>query len=210
MPCALRPAAGRSIVLRNGEETMRKHCFQQLPREYQEILHLDLQNDSKLILLVNGLATVIALAMFAAGFLFTPMFAVFTSPPTLAAFLVCCVLYLVLHELVHGLCMKWFGAKRVRFGFTGLYAFAGSDEYFTKGAYVVVALAPVVVWGAVLLALNVFAGEKLFGLFYLIQLINVSGAAGDLYVCFRFWRLPRDILVRDTGVSMTVYGPEGA
>ena len=72
---------------------MRKHCFQQLPREYQEILHLDLQNDSKLILLVNGLATVIALAMFAAGFLFTPMFAVFTSPPTLAAFwsAACCI-----------------------------------------------------------------------------------------------------------------------
>ena len=187
-----------------------------LPAGYRQIDSIDLQKDKKAALTVNALALLIGAAMILGANLFVPITSLFTGSDNLTVGLRFLVLgvsifaYLFLHELVHGIVMKALGTKKVRYGFTGLYAFAGSDEYFTKGAYVVVALAPVVVWGAVLLALNVFAGEKLFGLFYLIQLINVSGAAGDLYVCFRFWRLPRDILVRDTGVSMTVYGPEGA
>lgn len=184
---------------------MERHCFQQLPDGYEKTLTLDLQKDTKLALVVNGLAVGIAAVMFAAGFLLMPVFTISASLPALAAFLVCTVLYMVLHELVHGACMKLFGAQKVRFGFTGLYAFAGSSEYFKKVAYIVVALAPLVVWGAVFLALNLAMGAKYFWFIYLLQLVNVSGAAGDLYVSFRFLRMPKDILVQDTGVSMTVF-----
>lgn len=184
---------------------MERHCFQQLPDGYEKTLTLDLQKDTKLALVVNGLAVGIAAVMLAAGFLLMPAFTIFASLPALAAFFACTVLYMVLHELVHGACMKLFGAKKVRFGFTGLYAFAGGSEYFKKGAYIVVALAPLVVWGAVFLALNLAMGEKYFWFIYLLQMVNVSGAAGDLYVAFRFLRMPKDILVQDTGVSMTVF-----
>lgn len=186
---------------------MNRRCIQELPRKYQKILSFDLQNDSKLALLVNGIAIGIALVMLAVGFFLKRGFSLFTSLPSLAAFLACVVVYMVLHELVHGLCMKLFGAKKVRFGFTGLYAFAGSSEYFQKGAYITVALAPLVVWGVVLLALNIAAGPEFFWFVYLLQLVNVSGAAGDLYVSLRFWRMPKDVLVQDTGVSMTVFAP---
>ena len=40
---------------------------------------------------------------------------------------------------------------------------------------------------------------------YAVEIINLSGAAGDYYVTCRFCRLPADILVQDAGVSMTVY-----
>ena len=40
---------------------------------------------------------------------------------------------------------------------------------------------------------------------YFIQIANLSGAAGDLYVTYLFSRLPSDILVQDVGVSMVVY-----
>ena len=163
---------------------MERHCFQQLPDGYEKTLTLDLQKDTKLALVVNGLAVGIAAVMLAAGFLLMPVFTIFASLPVLAAFLVCTVLYMVLHELVHG---------------------AGSSEYFKKVAYIVVALAPLVVWGAVFLALNLALGAKHFWFIYLLQLVNVSGAAGDLYVSFRFLRMPKDILVQDTGVSMTVF-----
>lgn len=142
---------------------MERHCFQQLPDGYEKTLTLDLQKDTKLALVVNGLAVGIAAVMFAAGFLLMPTFTISASLPALAAFLVCTVLYMVLHELVHGACMKLFGAKKVRFGFTGMYAFAGSSEYFKKVAYIVVALAPLVVWGAVFLALNLALGQSISG-----------------------------------------------
>lgn len=184
---------------------MKKNCLHDLPAGYQNVLNFDLQKDSKMALVVNGLAVGIAAVMLAAGFLMMPAFTIFASLPALAAFFACMVLYMVLHELVHGACMKLFGAQKVRFGFTGLYAFAGSSEYFNKRAYIVVALAPLVVWGAVFLVLNLLAGARYFWFIYLLQLVNVSGAAGDLYVSFRFLRMPKDILVQDTGVAMTVF-----
>ena len=47
--------------------------------------------------------------------------------------------YVVLHELVHGVCMKYFSGAPVRYGFTGLYAYAGSEAYFTKKRYFIIA-----------------------------------------------------------------------
>ncbi len=61
--------------------------------------------------------------------------------------------YVVLHELVHGVCMKYFSGAPCALRFTGLYAYAGSEAYFTKKRYFIIALAPVAVWGVVLLAL---------------------------------------------------------
>lgn len=112
-----------------------------------------------------------------------PDFSVFTSLTSLAAFLVCAVVYMVLHELVHGACMKVFGAKKVRFGFTGLYAFAGSIEYFKKAAYIVVALAPLVVWGRGVPGAESCHGNEVF-------LVHLPAAAGQ-----RFGRGRRSVCV---------------
>lgn len=113
--------------------------------------------------------------------------------------------YVVLHELVHGVCMKYFSGAPVRYGFTGLYAYAGSEAYFTKKRYFIIALAPVAVWGVVLLALCMLVPAPWFWTVYLIQIGNIAGAAGDFYVVWRFAAMPPDILVRDAGVDMTVY-----
>jgi hypothetical protein len=109
-------------------------------------------------------------------------------------------------SFVHGITMKLFGTKKVKYGFTGLYAFAGSDDYYDKMSYITIALAPIVFWGIVLLILNLTLGSEWFWVVYIIQIINVSGAAGDMYVTYRMTKLPQDVLVRDTGVAMTVYG----
>jgi len=101
--------------------------------------------------------------------------------------------------------MRFFSKMRVKYGFTSLYAYAGSDAYFDKSSYIIIALAPVVVWGAVLAVLCVLVPPAWFWTVYIIQINNFAGAAGDFYVTARFARLPRDILVRDTGTSMTVF-----
>lgn len=115
------------------------------------------------------------------------------------------IAYIILHELVHGIAMKICGTKKVRYGFTEIYAFAGSDDYYDKKSYIIIALAPIAVWGIVLAVINIFVPANWFWVVYFIQLTNLSGAAGDLYVAFRFARLPADILVRDHGIGMAVY-----
>ena len=102
--------------------------------------------------------------------------------------------------------MKGFGAKKVKFGFTGLYAYAGSNDYFYKKPYITIALAPVVFWGLVLLVLNCLADKFWFWNIYFIQVGNLAGAAGDIYVTCKLLKMPSNILIRDTGVAMEVYG----
>ena len=118
------------------------------------------------------------------------------------------VIYIILHELVHGIAMKLCGTKKVKYGFAGTYAFAGSTDYYDKKNYFFIALAPVILWGVVLAILNVFVPEQWFWVVYYIQIANVSGAAGDLYVTVKFSKMPKDILVTDSGVEMKVYSKQ--
>ena len=183
-----------------------------LPEGYKEIYKIDLQKDKKAALLVNVLAVVIALVMVVPMCFIVPISSLFGMESGLrdyiirfVALIVLMVLYLVLHELVHGVAMKICGTKEVKYGFTGMYAFAGSTDYYDKKAYIFIALAPVVFWGIVLAIVNPFVSVEWFWVVYFIQIINLSGAAGDLFVTVKFSRLPKDILVQDHGVGMKVF-----
>ncbi len=187
----------------------------ELPSGYSEILTVDLQKNKKQATIINIAALVIGLAMGIGMHFYIPITTLFNMSdgfvPYLirfAALLVGMVAYIILHEAVHGIAMKMFGARKVKYGFTGIYAYAGSDDYFGKAPYIVIALAPIVVWGIVLAVLNFIVPVEFFWVVYFIQISNISGAAGDLYVTFKFLGLPKDILVCDTGVSMTVYSSE--
>lgn len=191
-----------------------KHCVQTLPGGYRELVHLDLQKDKKLALLVNGLGLAVMLVLLVVGHLLVSI-RYFISPGLGFYFLRLVVMlagmfaYLVLHELTHAAAMKACGAGKLRFGFTGLYAYAGSEgDYFDKRAYRVIALAPLCVWLVLLTLLLLAVPREWFWVVWFIQINNIAGSVGDLYVTFRLLPLPGDILVRDTGVNMTVYSGE--
>lgn len=182
------------------------NCVEQLPEGYGERVKIDLQKNKKEALLVNGLSLLLLLALGTVGGQFVSFSELIgMGIYQLAVVVIGVLIYLVLHELTHAVCMKYYGAKKVKFGYTGLYAYAGCDAYFGKKAYIVIALAPVVVWGVVLLVLNLLMGQEWFWVIWLIQCGNLSGAAGDLYVTVKLSRMPGDILIQDSGVSMTVY-----
>lgn len=191
------------------------NSYPQLPEGYRELLHIDLQKDQKLMLLVNGLAVVICAVMLAVAAALVPISYLVEVSDLLAfgikAFVICVgmVVYLVLHEAVHGFFMRHYCSAPVFFGFTGMYAYAASKGYFCRKHYLIIGLSPVVLWGLVLAVLNTVVPVSWFYVVYLIQVINVSGAAGDLYVTWKMLTMPSDILVHDTGVAMTVYSREG-
>lgn len=183
-----------------------------LPEGYKEAFSIDLQKDKKLAAKVNLLSFAIMLLMAVCMHFAVPITMLFDMSDGLASYFirmaVMCVsliAYIILHEAVHGIAMKYYGCKKVKFGFTGLYAYAGSEEYFSKKPYLVIALAPVIFWGIILLIINIFVPQEWFWIVYFIQIANISGAAGDIYVTAKFAKLPDDILVKDVGISMTVY-----
>ena len=183
-----------------------------LPEGYQEIFTIDLQKDKKTALKVNLLAVLIGVCLAVPMHFLAPISTAFGMRGGLLAYsirfvalLLLLTLYIVLHELVHGVAMKLCGTKKVRYGFTGLYAFAASDDFYDRKAYIFIALAPIVLWGIVLAVVNLLVPVEWFWVIYFVQITNLSGAAGDLFVAIRFSRLPKDILVQDYGVGMKVF-----
>ena len=195
------------------------HSFTEIPPDYGAILTIDLQQDKRTALLINAAAAILMVALLALGhFLFQPVTVLLISDPggsftgvliRLAALLVGLVAYVILHELTHGAAMRHYGAKKVRFGFTGMYAFAGSErDWFDRHAYVRIALAPVVIWAVLFTIAMITSPREWFWVFYFLQIANLTGAAGDVYVTVLTLKMPEDILVMDTGVNMTFYGLE--
>ena len=185
-----------------------------LPDGYREILSVDLKKNKKQMLLANGLGLLVFFAFALPVHMFyLPYGSLGIGGPQayrmrIAALFGGVVVYIVLHELVHGVTMKICGTKKVKYGFTGVYAYAGSDDYYYKRPYIAIALAPIVVWGVVLGVINLLVPTEWFWVVYGIQLMNLSGAGGDLYVTAKFRRLSNDVLIRDYGVGMQVYAPE--
>lgn len=190
-------------------------AVQILPKEYHEIYAIDLQKDKKMSLLVNFLALLIALVLIVPMHFLVPISHLFDMKNGIGnyiirfiSFLALMVLYMVLHELVHGVAMRFCGTKKVKYGFTGLYAFAGSDDYYDKKSYIFIALSPVIFWGVVIAIINPFVSPEWFWIVYMLQVVNLSGAAGDLFVTIRFSRFPKEILIKDYGVGMTVFSKQ--
>lgn len=183
-----------------------------LPEGYNEFFKVDLLKNKKQMWFVNLLALALTAVLLVIGGFMQPISTMAMDENNVAPFfakwlgiLAAMAVYLVLHELVHGICMKHYSGVKAHYGFTGLYAYAGSEAYFAKVPYIVIALAPVVVWGVVLFVACCLVPANWFWPVYFIQICNISGAAGDAYVTAKFSKFPDDILVHDNGVSMVVY-----
>lgn len=191
-------------------------AFQQIPDTYHECARIDLQKDKRTSLLVNILAFVTMVLMTMGMTFFRPIKALFDMSQGLGvyalrfvALILGYILYIVLHELTHACMMRLAGGQDVQFGFTGMYAYAGSEQdYFDKSSYLCIALAPLVIWFILLALLGSVMPPDWFWVVYLLQMGNVAGSAGDVYVAFRVLPMPKDLLVMDTGVRMMMLTKE--
>ncbi|MDD3789256.1 MAG: DUF3267 domain-containing protein [Petrimonas sp.] len=181
-----------------------------LPQGYLEIKRIDAVNNKKDFKIINISALVVV------GMMLLMLFVVPFSRPEfvnryvdiplfwgLLSFAL--LLYLLLHEAVHGLFIYLRSKQKPRFGIKLPYAYAASDAYFDKRSYMIIALAPVVIFGITLLILNILLPKEWFWFVYMIQMMNISGSMGDVYIASLVNKMPDDVLAHDTGTAMTFY-----
>ena len=119
------------------------------------------------------------------------------------------VVYIFLHEATHAAFFKIFDTKcRLRFGFKAAMAYCASDGYYKKVPYLAVALSPVVIWTLLLLIPCLLVPLTYFWGVFFIQIFNVSGAAGDLYVTVKILTAPKKALILDNGTDMEIYATD--
>ena len=180
-----------------------------LPEGYRALRSIDLVHNKREAVAVNLLSIAITLVLIVLGFLIDPRSSgdaiQFPRIVPMLLLLLGIVAYTLAHELIHGVFMKAYSGQKPHYGFKGIYAYAGCDALFTRRQYLIVGFAPVVLLGLLLAVLNAALDSTHFWYIYILQIVNLSGAAGDIYVGWRITQVPRDALIRDTGTGMTIY-----
>lgn len=190
-----------------------------LPARYKRVMEIDLVRNRKDIIIVNVISIFLTVMMFFIGFaiygrdrisdlIFTDSYERLNSLIFKSIIIIIfCMIVIVVHELIHGIFMKLFCKEcKLNFGYRIFYAYAGSNAYYGKKAYNIIAVAPLLIIGITALIACCLAPVEWFWVVYMIEILNVSSAAGDIYVFTIISRMPKDILIRDVGASMTVYG----
>ena len=93
------------------------------------------------------------------------------------------IVFIVVHELIHIAFMSAFSKGRVNVKINFLTIAVGSDAYFSKAQYIIIALAPVAVLGMVSLICLLLLPYKL--LFSILLTLNFATASGDyILTCY--------------------------
>lgn len=168
-----------------------------------------------LLLTVGSLVLLVA-AVFGFGRLMSALrsettleFAV--GPAGIAVVAVLSVGTIVVHELVHGLVYRLLG-YRVQYGLAlnmGAAYAAAFGQFQTRRDNIVVALAPLAVFTAVLTPLLAAGSLSVALAAFLVLVVNTSGAIGDLYITWRLLRMPEETVMYDIDARHSyAYYPE--
>ena len=125
------------------------------------------------------------------------------------------LVYIVLHELVHGIAYKALTGEKLTFGISWSCAFCGVPHIFTyRKTALIAVVAPFAVFSVILIAVTVmlyFVSPLYYLMAALVFGIHLGGCSGDLWVLYllSFKFKKKTVLMRDTGPEQFFYVYEG-
>ena len=178
---------------------------------YKECTKIDLVKNKKEALLVNiyGIIIMVVMAVFIPLLIMGGIIEFnleTTFPLFFIVLLISLILYIPLHEIVHGIVLKNYTDEKLSFGWKLVYAYCGSKEAVVdRKEYYAVALAPLLAFSVVFISLMVL-NPSLSLVWYVMEIMNVSGSVGDIYVSIKLRKeKSRDILITDSGTDMSFW-----
>ena len=178
---------------------------------YKECTKIDLVKNKNEALLVNiyGIIIMVVMAVFIPLLIMGGIIEFnleTTFPLFFIVLLISLILYIPLHEIVHGIVLKKYTDEKLSFGWKLVYAYCGSKEaVVNRKEYYAVALAPLLVFSVVFISLMVL-NPSLSLVWYVMEIMNVSGSVGDIYVSIKLKKeKSRDILITDSGTDMSFW-----
>lgn len=180
----------------------------ELPPHYRPHRTVNLKKDGKFPAAVQGIFVMVALlAVSAALLLGLPLGSGWSPLVTVPVTLLACLAYMAAHEATHGVVLQLLTRVRPTYAVRFPFLTTGNRAYLTRRTAVVVALAPCIVWGGVLLAalLTVPADYRIT--MYVLLALNFAGSAGDYVEVYVVSRQQPDALVQDDGDNINVFVP---
>ena len=193
-----------------------KNFEKELPEGYREVYHINAL-EAKVGLIMNLIAGVIIIGLIILGLI--PIFIgamPFDISDTgyliaLMALIPGMIIYMVWHELMHGVAYKLLTGEKLTFGMSWSCAYCGVPNiYVYRRASLISLLTPFVVCGVLLTAATVilaFVNVYAYLALLILTASHFGGCVGDLWITFLFLFKFKDrsILMRDTGPEQTFY-----
>ena len=196
-----------------------ENCYRELPAGYREARVVDAKaKKTSVIMTLSSIAlTVLAFVPVAVFCDFGVVFNTLKEKTAVVpyfVFLFSMVIYVILHELIHGAAYKALTHQKLTFGFTLTVAFCGvPDVYTSRKTALIALLAPFVTFTVIFIPLLVWlhgVNMVFYAFAGILFAIHFGGCIGDLYMTalllFRY-KDPRT-LMNDTGPKQTIYLPE--
>jgi len=186
---------------------------QTLPEGYAQSGEINLKKNKRLAITLN----IVAFFVFVISFYLLSSFAALVRPDLMntsgsmtaggwAVLVGLVVILFTIHELIHGFFFWVFTRGKPVFAIRLFYAYAGApDWYIPTRQFAFVAVAPLVIIGAVGLLLILLAPIRWIMFIIFFVAMNTGGSAGDLLVLTRLVKLPPTCLANDTGDVVTFY-----
>ncbi len=200
-----------------------KNYENSIPQDYVLVKHVDAKSDKKQMLVYTLLSFVplliilpvlILIARYCNGYDISDGFQDYSGSIALLITGVVLLIYVVLHELVHGVTYKIFTGAKLTFGLTLTVAFCGVPEiYVRKKASFAALVMPFLVFSVIFIALTIglWFVSPLFGIFSgVVFALHLGGCVGDLHWTLMYLTKFRhcNTLMRDTGPTQWLYIPQ--
>lgn len=195
----------------------------QLPEGYKQALYINAK-DAKLGIILNVVSLVIMLVVAVLAILTVTVNGSLSNALeqghlleiTFAGiiFMVLMLVYVVLHELVHGIAYKTLTGEKLTFGISWSCAYCGVPNIYTyRKTAIISVMAPLVVF-SVLFVIALAILYSISPLYYLAVAfvfgLHLGGCSGDIYVLYLLLTKFKNkkTLMRDTGPEQFFYIPE--
>ena len=187
--------------------------YNELPEGYICVKTIDAKEDKKFMVLMTVVNFLLLAIMFGLGLLIIlklhPGEDININPFIVLIACAAMFIYIILHELTHGLFYKIFTHEKLTFGLTLLVAFCGVPKlYVNRKTSLITTLAPFVIFNIIYILLMILIPDLFTKIVVLFMFaMHFGGCVGDLWVAYYLLFKHRDkkMLVNDTGPKQTFY-----
>ena len=120
-------------------------------------------------------------------------------------FLLGCILYIILHEITHLIFMKIFSKEKINISIKFPTISVGSNAKYSKKQFSIIALAPVIILGIILILLILFSSKDYTFLWSIFLTLNFAGSGGDFLQFLKISKYPTNTYFQDTSNETIVF-----
>jgi hypothetical protein len=176
-----------------------------LPKEYKQFSTINL-SDRKTAMKIQYVFIGVAFLLFVvARLLDFPLTSSYSGWLTALITVSLCFVYMFIHELTHGVFIQWISHQKPKYNLNFPYLTTGIDVYLNKKSFIIICLAPVILWGIILIGILMVIPDAWFLIIYIVLIVNFAGSAGDYFQFIKALSLPKDALLKDDGHITVVY-----